>query len=206
MGIYTDWVLPRIVNTALNTKVVAEQREAVLRHVTGTVLELGFGTGLNLPFYPSGVDRLVAVDPSSASARLARERIEAAPFPVELRSVSGEHLDAPDASFDSVVSTFTLCTIPDPVAALEQVRRVLRPGGAFHFIEHGLADDSRVQRWQARLNPLNNALLGGCTLTRDIERLVRDAGFTFERLDKFYMEGDPKFIGWMTRGVARVQA
>ena len=204
MGIYSDWVLPRLLNSAMDTPVLAAERKNVLHDVKGTVLELGFGTGLNLPFYPDGVERLVAIDPSTASAKLARQRIAAAPFAVEHRSLSGERIDAPDASFDSVVSTYTLCTIPDPVAALEQVRRVLRPGGTFHFLEHGLADEPDVRRWQARLNPVSNFVFGGCTLTRDIERLVREAGFSFDRLDKFYMQGDPKFAGWVTRGVARV--
>jgi SAM-dependent methyltransferase len=203
MGFYSDWVLPNLVNKALDTKVIHEQRRMALKDVKGTVLELGFGTGHNLPFYPDGVERVVAVDPSAASAKLARKRIAAAPFPVEYRSITGERLDAPDQSFDAVVSTYTLCTIPDPLAALEQVRRVLKPGGSFHLLEHGLAVDPHVQRWQARLNGLNNLMLGGCNLNRDIEQLVRQGGFSFERIDKYYVEGDPKFAGWLTRGLAK---
>src|SRR5688500_10343059 len=162
MGFYSDWVLPNLVNKALDTKVLAEHRRKALEDVKGTVLELGFGTGHNLPYYPDGVERVVAVDPSAASAKLARQRITAAPFPVEYRNLTGERLDAPDQSFDAVVSTYTLCTIPDPVAALEQVRRVLKPGGSFHLLEHGLSVDPKVQRWQARLNGLTNLMLGGC--------------------------------------------
>jgi ubiquinone/menaquinone biosynthesis C-methylase UbiE len=203
MGFYADWVLPNLVNKALDTTVVAEQRRKLLEEVKGTVLELGFGTGHNLPYYPAGIDRVVAVDPSAASAKLARQRIAAAPFPVEYRNLTGERLDAPDHSFDAVVSTFTLCTIPDPIAALEQVRRVLKPGGSFHLLEHGLSVEPKVQRWQARLNGLSNLMLGGCNLNRDIERLVRQAGFSFERIEKYYAAGDPKFIGWMTRGLAK---
>ena len=203
MGIYGDWFLPRLVNKAMDTKVLAEQRTMALSDVKGTVLEIGFGTGHNLPFYPQVVDRLVAIDPSAPSAKLARQRIAAAPFPVEYRKLTGERLDTADETFDAVVSTFTLCTVGDPVAALEQVHRVLKPGGSFHLLEHGLAADPKVQRWQSRLNGFSQLALGGCNLTRDIEHLVRQAGFTFEKLDKYYMEGDPKFVGWVTRGVAR---
>jgi SAM-dependent methyltransferase len=203
MGLYSEWVLPRIVNVACGTKVLAEERRKALAGVNGNVLELGFGTGHNLPFYPDAVTRLTAIDPSRASARLARSRIAAAPFPVEYAALTGERLGAPDESFDAVVSTYTLCTIADPVAALEQVRRVLKPHGSFHFLEHGLADDPGVQRWQARLNGLSKLVLGGCNLNRDIERLVRQAGFTFDRIDKYYVEGDPRFAGWVTRAVAR---
>jgi SAM-dependent methyltransferase len=204
MGLYNDWVLPRIVNAACGTKVMAEERKKALAGAKGHVLELGFGTGHNLPFYPDGVERVTAIDPSTASARLARSRIAAAPFPVEYVALTGERIDAPDASFDTVVSTYTLCTVADPVAALEQIRRVLKPDGRFHLLEHGLADEPGVQRWQQRLNGLNGLLLGGCTLNRDIERLVRQAGFAFDRIEKYYVEGDPKFVGWVTRAVARV--
>lgn len=204
MGIYSDWVLPRLVNTSMDTEALRTERKAALREVKGAVLELGFGTGHNLPCYPPGVDRVVAVDPCAASAKLAVGRIAAAPFPVEYRNLAAERIDVPDASFDAVVSTYTLCTIPDPVAALEQVRRVLKPGGRFHLLEHGLADDRDVQRWQARLNGFSKLVFGGCHLNRDIERLVRDAGFTFDQIDKHYVKGDPKFVGWVTRGVARV--
>jgi len=203
MGIYYDWVLPRLLNSVMATKALGEQRRMALKDVKGTVLELGFGSGHNLPFYPDGVERVVAVDPSAASAKLARKRIAAAPFPVEYRNLTGERLDAPDQSFDAVVSTYTLCTVMDPVAALEQVRRVLKPGGSFHLLEHGLAVDPKVQAWQRRLNGFSNVAFGGCNLTRDIEQLVRGAGFGFERIDKYYLEGEPKFVSWLTRGLAK---
>lgn len=183
---------------------IAAERRKVLRNVKGVVLELGFGTGHNLPFYPEEVERVVAVDPSATSAKLARHRILAAPFPVECRNLTAEGIDAPDRAFDTVVSTYTLCTVPDPTRALAQVRRVLKPGGSFHLLEHGLADDPKVQRWQARLNFLHDVFLGGCQLNRDIEGLVRGAGFTFDRVDKYYIATGPKFSSWMTRGVARL--
>jgi SAM-dependent methyltransferase len=203
MGLYRDWVLPRVVNHALDTEVLAAERTKALAGVKGTVLEVGFGTGHNLPYYPDGVERVVAVDPSAASEKLARGRIAAARFPVEYVPVGGEHIDAPDESFDAVVSTFTLCSVADPIAALEQIRRVLKPGGCFHLLEHGLADDPGVQRWQARLNGLNGFVLGGCNLNRDIERFVREARFSFDSVEKYYVPGAPRIFGWVTRAVAR---
>ncbi len=202
MGLYGEWVLPRIVNAAMDTEVLAEQRKQALAGVKGDVLEVGFGTGHNLPYYPDGVERVVALDPSAPSAKLARGRIAAAPFPVEYLQLESERIAAPDESFDAVVSTFTMCSVGDPVAALEQIRRVLKPSGRFHLLEHGLAEDPEVQRWQNRLTGFTGMLLGGCTLNRDIESLVRRAGFIFESIDKYYLSGDPRWIGWVTRGVA----
>jgi ubiquinone/menaquinone biosynthesis C-methylase UbiE len=201
MGFYREQVLPRILNRVMGRRVVAEERKKTLAGVSGAVLEVGFGSGQNLPFYPPEVRKLVAVDPSTVAASLARERIARVAFPVEYVALEGERIDAPDASFDAVVSTFTLCTIPDAAAALAQMRRMLRPGGRFFFVEHGRAPDAKVQRWQDRLNGVNEVLLGGCHLNRDIERLVRDAGFELERVDKHYMEGAPRFAGFLTRGV-----
>src|ERR1043165_95561 len=166
MGFYDKWVLPRFLNLSCGTKEVGEERKKALAGVSGSVLEVGFGSGLNLPFYPDGVRRVVAVDPSREGAKLARKRIEAARFPVEYLPVGGEAISAPDHSFDCVVSTFTLCTIPDPGAALEQMRRVLKPGGKLFFAEHGLAIDPKVQRWQHRLNRIQNFVCGGCNMNR----------------------------------------
>jgi len=206
MGFYDKWVLPRFLNFICGMKEVGEERKKALAGVSGSVLEVGFGSGLNLPFYPDGVRRVVAVDPSRGGAKLARKRIEAARFPVEYLPIGGEAISAPDHSFDCVVSTFTLCTIPDPAAALEQMRRVLKPDGKLFFAEHGLAIDPKVQRWQHRLNRIQNFVCGGCNMNRDIRRIVADAGFAFDQVDQYYMQGAPKFGGFMTRGVASVAA
>jgi ubiquinone/menaquinone biosynthesis C-methylase UbiE len=202
MGLYGDWVLPRVINQALGTKAMAKERRKCLAGVKGAVLEVGFGTGLNLPFYPAGVESVTAVDPSTSAAKLARKRIAAAPFPVEYSALEGERISAPDASFDSVVTTWTLCTIPDPSAALAQMRRVLKPDGRLFLVEHGRSAEPRVQRWQDRLNGVQQTLFGGCNMNRYIERLVREAGFEFEHLEKFYQPGEPKILGFFTRGVA----
>lgn len=203
MGFYDDWVVPRILNLAMGNAFVTEERKRCLAEVTGTVLEVGFGSGRNLPWYPSSVRKVVAVDPSTEGAKLARKRIAAARFPVEYVPLEGENIAAPDASFDSVVSTFTLCTIPDPGAALRQMRRVLKPEGRLFFVEHGGSSDPAIRRWQDRLNGMQGFLCGGCNLNRDIERLVRDAGFEFEQLEKYYGKGQPKVVATMTRGIAR---
>jgi ubiquinone/menaquinone biosynthesis C-methylase UbiE len=204
MGFYADWVVPRILNLAMSRKVVTDERKKCLAGVTGTVLEVGFGSGLNLPWYPAAVEKVVGVDPSKQGAKLARKRIAAARFAVEFVPLEGEKIDAPDASFDSVVCTYSLCTINDPAAALRQVRRVLKPGGRFFFVEHGRSGDAKVRRWQDRLNGFQKVILAGCNLNRDIEGLIREAGFALVEVDKYYLEGQPKAFGFMTRGIARV--
>jgi ubiquinone/menaquinone biosynthesis C-methylase UbiE len=203
MGFYDNWVLPRFLNFAMGMKFVTEERKKCLAGVTGTVLEVGFGSGHNLPYYPTAVRKLVGVDPSKQSAKLARKRIANARFPVEYTALEGEALDAPDASFDSVVCTFTLCSVRDPAAALGQALRVLKPGGRFYFVEHGRSPDPKVQRWQDRMNGVQKAVLGGCHLNRDVERMLREAGFAFDELDSYYLKGQPKMSGFLTRGVAR---
>ncbi|WP_149359676.1 class I SAM-dependent methyltransferase [Lolliginicoccus suaedae] len=202
MGFYDDKILPRIINVACGTKLTEPQRERACAGLTGDVVEIGFGSGLNIPFYPPSVSRVLAIEPADAAWRIARKRVEQSSVPVERHGLDGQSLPLDDASCDSALSTWTLCTIPDVTAALHEVRRVLKPGGTFHFVEHGLAPDTNVQAWQHRLNPLQQKLFGGCNLDRPIARLVEDAGFTITSIDTFYEKGTPKFLGALSLGVA----
>lgn len=202
MGLYGDHILPRILNFAMGIKVIGEERKKCLAEVNGRVLEVGFGSGHNLPYYSDRTEKVVALDPCVVSAKLARKRIDRAAFPVEYLPLKGEEIPAPDASFDSVVSTFTLCTIPNPNAALRHMRRVLKPGGRFFFVEHGLSSEPGVQRWQNRMNGLQKFLCGGCHLNRDIEQLIAGAGFELLSLEKYYGQG-PKVSAFLYRGIAR---
>jgi len=204
MGFYENRVLPHIINLAMSTKAVKAERKRCLANVSGAVLEVGFGTGLNLPYYTAAVTKVVGVDPSNTSARLARKRIKASPFPVETIGLSAERLPIADGAFATVVSTFTLCTIPDVTAALAEIRRALAPEGRFHFVEHGLSDDPAVVRWQERLNSTQKKIFGGCHLNRPIAALIEQAGFTIERIENAYLEGAPKFGGYIYRGVAKL--
>lgn len=168
----------------------------------GRVVEVGFGSGLNLELLPPEVELLLAVEPAAVARRLAARRVAAVPVPVEFVGVDGEELPLDDASCDAGLSTFTLCTIPRPDRALAEIYRVLRPGAQFHFLEHGLSPDAAVARWQRRLEPLQRFLADGCHLTRDTSALVGAAGFELVRIEQRYAKG-PKPWSWFTLGVAR---
>jgi ubiquinone/menaquinone biosynthesis C-methylase UbiE len=202
MGLYGDHVLPRIINAACGLKAVDPLRQRVCEGLGGNVVEIGFGSGLNVPFYPEGVTRVAAVEPADVGWKLAEKRLTASSVPVERSGLDGQSLPFEDNSYDAVLSTWTLCTIPDVATALREVRRVLRPGGKLHFVEHGLAPDENVRRWQHRLEPLQKRLFGGCHLTRQIPQLLTTAGFTVTELDVFYEDDAPKFLGAESLGTA----
>jgi ubiquinone/menaquinone biosynthesis C-methylase UbiE len=202
MGFYGDQVLPRIVNAVGGMKTTYPLRERVCDGLEGEVVEIGLGSGLNFPFYPDSVRRVAAVEPADVGWKLAAKRLRASSVPVERSGLDGQSLPFEDASFDAALSTWTMCTIPDIEQALAELRRVLQPGGTLRFVEHGLAPDAGVRRWQHRLEPMQKRLFGGCHLTREIPDLLRDAGFEITELDVFYEDGAPKFLAADSLGAA----
>lgn len=202
MGFYDEQVLPRVIDKMLGNDQMAKVRLPTVTRLHGTVLELGFGSGPNVPLYPDAVDRVLAVDPSIVGRRLAAGRIAVSDIPVEFVGLDGEHLPVEDASVDCVLSTWTLCTIPHVEVALAEAGRVLKPGGELVYLEHGLSPEPRVAKRQHLLNPLQNKVAGGCNLDRDIEALVRAAGFEIDHAKQFAIAG-PKTMSWMYTGVAR---
>jgi len=187
MGFYGDHVLPRVLNVAMANREYANIRQRVASTLSGEVLEVGFGSGLNVPFYPAQVRRVVAVDPATVGQTLARSRLAASPVRVEF--FAGDMSLLADESIDHVLVTWTLCTIVDVEGALAQMYRVVRRGGQLHFVEHGRSPEPGVARWQDRLNPLQRAWAGGCNLNRRIDSLVVAAGFELATLDNFYAQG-----------------
>jgi SAM-dependent methyltransferase len=202
MGVYGEQILPRLQDKVMGRKPTRAVRSRVCAGLSGEVVEIGFGTGLNTPYYPSDVTRVLAVEPSSICMHIAVPRIERSAVPVEQAGLTGERLDLASDRVDAVLSMWTLCTIPNVSAALGEMRRVLRSGGSLHFVEHGLAPDPKVESWQRRLEPLNKRLAGGCHLTRLIPDLIEQAGFVIEELDTYYFSGEPKSFGYTFEGRA----
>src|SRR4051794_6952117 len=186
MGFYGDHVLPRIVNAARGMKAAAPLRERVCEGLEGEVGEIGFGSGLNIPFYPDSVRRVAAVEAADAGWKLAANRVRASSVPVERSGLDGQSLPFEGDSFDAALSTWAMCTFPDLEQALPELGRVLKPGGPLLFGDPGRAPDEGVRRWQHRLEPIQKRIFGGCHLTRDIPDLLRGAGFEITDLDVFY--------------------
>jgi ubiquinone/menaquinone biosynthesis C-methylase UbiE len=203
MGFYNRYIFPRLLDLAMQNQEVARYRAILVPRAAGAVLEVGVGSGLNLPFYGPAVQRLYAVDPDEQLLAKAGKRARSSPLPVELIAQSGERLPLDNASVDTVVTTFTLCTIRDVHAALREMKRVLKPEGLLLFAEHGLAPEAPVQRWQNRLNPTWKRWAGGCNLNRKIDDLIAGTGFEFLDLGKAYAKG-PRAMSYVYCGAARV--
>lgn len=201
MGFYSQKILPYLFDWALSDPNFAKYRQEVLADVTGEVLEIGFGTGLNLSYYPDHIHKLVTVDANPGVQALAQKRIESSSITVDHRVLSGENLPMEDNSFDSVVSTWTLCSIAKVEQALKEIYRVLKPGGRFFFVEHGLSREPQVQVWQNRLTPLQKIIADGCHFNRNIRQLIENQ-FNTVTLEEFYAEKEPKIVGYLYKGIA----
>ena len=197
MGFYSTRILPALLDMATSGAGTERLRREALAPARGRVLDIGFGTGGNVPFFPPDVVSVVGLDPNPGVERRARRRIRAAAIPIELRIGAGERLPFPDSSFDTVVTTLVLCSVGDPAATLAEIRRVLAPGGRYLLLEHGLAPDADVQKWQHRLNPVNRAVFG-CSLTRPIGQILTRNGFTFTSSREFFRDDAPKFAAFTT--------
>ena len=203
MGFYDKYILPHFLNCACGSKPVKYQREKVVPMAEGLVLEVGIGSGLNIPFYDAAkVDRILGLDPSEELNRMALKVAEQKGIPVDFILGGAEDMPLPDNHVDTVLVTFTMCTIPEVAAANKEMLRVLKPGGKMIFCEHGLAPDVKVSKWQSRLDPVWSKIAGGCHLNRDIPRLIKNAGFEIKTMEQMYLPSTPKFAGYNYWGTA----
>jgi len=202
VNVYEKYILPRLVNLVMQNKAARTERVKFVTLASGTVVEVGIGSGLNIPYYGPKVERLYGLDPSLDLWKLARKRVGRAQFPVEFLAASGENIPLEDETVDAVVSTWTLCTIPDPVRALKEMKRVLKPEGQLVFVEHGRSPDPGVEAWQNRLNLAWSRIAGGCHLNRPIDDLIAGAGFRLVRIERAYVSG-PRPLSYLYKGTAR---
>jgi ubiquinone/menaquinone biosynthesis C-methylase UbiE len=201
MGFYEHQVVPRLIDLVMRRGELTPIRARVAASLDGEVLEVGFGSGLNVPHYPPAVTQVRAVDPATVGRELAADRVAASSVPLKYVGLDGQALSVESASVDHVLTTWTLCSIPDVDRALSEIRRVLRPGGSFHFVEHGRSPDRKVAGWQDRLTPMQRRVAGGCHLNRPIDQLVRKSGLEVIHLENYYAKG-PRPFGYMFEGVA----
>ena len=204
MGLYDKYILPKFLNCACGSKPINYQRQKVVPLAKGKVLDIGIGSGLNIPFYNSDkIDKVIGIDPSHELIDLAKELANDCKASIELVIGSAESIPYPDNFFDTVLVTYTMCTIPNVAIANKQMWRVLKDDGRLIFSEHGLAPDKKISKWQNRIDPFWGKIAGGCHLNRDIQKLITDAGFSFESLDKMYIPSTPKFAGYNYWGIGK---
>ena len=204
MGLYDKYILPKFLNCACGSKPINYQRQKVVPLAKGKVLDIGIGSGLNIPFYNSDkIDKVIGIDPSHELIELAKELANDSKASIELVIGSAESIPYPDNFFDTVLVTYTMCTIPNVAIANKEMWRVLKDDGRLIFCEHGLAPDKKISKWQNRIDPFWGKIAGGCHLNRDIQKLITDAGFSFESLDKIYIPSTPKFAGYNYWGIGK---
>ena len=201
MGFYSNFIIPYGIDIVMSGSPLSEYRQKLLENVSGEILEIGFGTGLNLPYYPDSVTKITTIDPNPGMQKLARSRIAASNIEVDFQVLNGESLPMADASFDSVVCTWTLCSIARVEQAIAEVHRLLKPKGKFFFIEHGLSKDTQIQVWQNRLTPIQKVIADGCHLNRNIKHIIEQE-FSNVAIEQFYVPKLPKVIGYMYQGIA----
>ena len=204
MGLYDKYILPKFLNCACSSNPINYQRQKIVPLAKGKVLDIGIGSGLNIPFYNSNkIDRVIGIDPSHELIELAKELANDSKASIELVIGSAESIPYPDNFFDTVLVTYTMCTIPNVAIANKEMWRVLKDDGRLIFCEHGLAPDKKISKWQNRIDPFWGKIAGGCHLNRDIQKLITDAGFSFESLDKMYIPSTPKFAGYNYWGIGK---
>ncbi|MDO1448415.1 class I SAM-dependent methyltransferase [Rhodocytophaga aerolata] len=203
MGIYSKYLFPRLMNAGMSGELTGFYRKEILTHARGKILEIGFGTGLNLPYYPASVKKIHTIDVNAGMNLLAFKHMEKSAIQVEYHIGDAKQLPFGDAFFDTVVSTWTLCSIKNISKALEEIYRVLKPEGKFLFVEHGLSNEAHIQKWQHVVTPIQKVMADGCHVNRNIETLIQGAGFRFETLTKQYAKGVPKVAGYLYYGIGR---
>ena len=204
MSLYNKYILPKFLNCACGSKPINYQRQKIVPLAKGKVLDIGIGSGLNIPFYNSDkIDKVIGIDPSHELIELAKELANDSKASIDLVIGSAESIPYPDNFFDTVLVTYTMCTIPNVAIANKEMWRVLKDDGRLIFCEHGLAPDKKISKWQNRIDPFWGKIAGGCHLNRDIQKLITDAGFSFESLDKMYIPSTPKFAGYNYWGVSK---
>ena len=201
MGLYSNLIFPYCIDFTMSGSDLSEYRQQLLADVSGDILEIGFGTGLNLPYYPDKVNKITTIDPNPGMRKRARSRIETSGITVDYKVLNGESIPMADASFDSVVCTWTLCSIREVDKAIAEVYRLLKPNGKFFFIEHGLSRDDNIRVWQNRLTPIQKIIADGCHLNREINAIVKRQ-FVNVTVEQFYAPKLPKIMGYMYKGVA----
>lgn len=203
MGFYTDVIIPVFYDTSMDSSKINEGRKSILSKIKEEeILEIGFGTGINIKFYPENVKKIIGIDINKGMLKQFNKKKLDGKIEIQSLHQDGESLPFPDNSIGAVISTYTLCTIKNIELALSEIYRVIKPGARYYFLEHGLADNPKTQKWQHRLNPIQKIWAGGCNLNRDIKTLISNPGFKIVELNNYYMKRDPKIVGYMYEGIA----